>query len=456
MGKDLITKTEPGAATDVVSRTVTPLEVNTDAGWYSKMGWIVVALGIGGFILWAALAPLDKGVPMSGTVAKEGNRKAVQHLTGGTIQDILVSDGDVVKKGQVLVRMNNVQADAMADSTLAQYITDRAMEARLIAERDGGKAMVFPASLNEFKTDPRTTTAMSLQSQLFSSRRMSLESELSAADENMAGLKMQIQGLEESRDSKKEQLAFLKEQLGGMRELSKDGYVARNRLLELERTYAQIGGAISEDIGNIGRSRRQVIEMSLRRNQRIQDYQKEVRTQLADVQRESEALLARMRGLEYDLHNAEVKSPVDGIVVGSTVFTRGGVVGPGARMMEVVPTGDSLVVEGQLPVNLIDKVHPGLEVELIFSAFNANKTPHIPGVVTQVSADRAVDERSGQPYYKVRAKVSKEGAQLIASKKLDIQPGMPVEMFVKTGERTMMSYLLKPIFDRAHSAMSEE
>ncbi len=442
--------------TDVGAQDVTTLSVNTDAGVYSKLGWLVVAAGVGGFLLWASLAPLDKGVPMPGTVAKEGNRKVIQHQTGGTVEDILVKDGDVVKQGQVLVRMNNVQVSTQAETSRAQYITDRVVEARLIAERDQAKSITFPSTLQAYKSDARVVGAMALQSQLFNSRRMSLESELGAVDENIAGLKAQIQGLEESRDSKKSQLLIVKEQLDGMRDLAKDGYIARNRLLEMERTAAQLSGAMSEDVGNIGRSRRQVAELTLRRMQRVQDYQKEVRTQLSDMQREAEALGSRIQGLDYDLSNAEVKSPVDGIVVGSTLFTRGGVVGPGARMMDIVPTADGLVVEGQLPVNLIDKVHVGLPVELIFSAFNSNRTPHIPGVLIQVSADRSVEERTGQPYYKVRAKVSKEGAALIAQKRLDIQPGMPVDMFVKTGERTMMNYLLKPVFDRAKSAMTEE
>jgi protease secretion system membrane fusion protein len=199
-----------------------------------------------------------------------------------------------------------------------------------------------------------------------------------------------------------------------------------------------------------------VMELSLRRSQRMQEYQREVRTQLADVQKEAEALGSRLTALDYDLANADVKAPVDGVVVGLAVFTRGGVVGPGFRMMDLVPTSDPLIVEGQLAVNLIDKVHPGLKVDLIFSAFNTNSTPHIPGVVTQVSADRSVDEKTGVPYYRMKTSVTPEGAKVIASRKLDIRSGMPVEMFVKTGERTMMSYLLKPVFDRSKSSMTEE
>lgn len=454
MTRDLITKKE--VATEVISHDVTPLTVNTDAGAYSKLGWVVVLAGVFGFILWAMFAPLDKGVPMPGTVIKEGNRKTIQHLSGGIIEDILVKDGDVVVAGQILVRMNKVNVNAQVEIARAQYITARTMEARLVAERDGLNSFVLPAKLVPYKEDPRVVASMSTQGQLLSSRRQALHNELSALDETMAGIRAQLVGTQESRESKKIQLAIIKEQLNDMRELAKDGYIARNRLLDLERNYAQIAGAISEDQGNIGHAQRQISELTLRRVQRQQEVQKEVRTQLAETQRDAEGLESRVLGLDYDVNSADVKSPVDGIVVGTSVFTKGGVVGPGMKMMEVVPSADGFVVEGQLPVNLIDRVHTGLKAELVFSAFNGNTTPHIVGVVTQVSADRSLDERSGQPYYKVHASVSPEGVKQIAKLKLNVQPGMPVEMFVKTGERTMMSYLLKPVFDRVKTSMTED
>jgi protease secretion system membrane fusion protein len=441
---------------EVVSHDVTPLEVNTDARSFSRIGWMIVLLGVGGFLLWGLLAPLDKGVPLQGTVAKESNRKAIQHQTGGTVKEILVKDGDLVKAGQVLVRMNGIMAKSSYDTSEAQYLTARATEARLIAERDGLKTIKFPAELEQRKNEPRVAELMSLQSQLLMSRQMSLQNELGSVDENIAGLKEQVRSLEESRDSKKTQMGFLKEQLSGMRDLAKEGYVARNRLLDLERTYAQLSGAISEDIGSIGRSRRQVLEMGMRRAQRAQDYQKEVRSQLSDVEKEAEALAARMDGQKFELDNVEVKSPVSGTVTALAVFTQGGVVPPGFKMMEIVPTDDPLVVEGNLAVNLVDRVHPGLKTELIFAAFNANKTPHIQGEVEEVAADRTVDERTGNPYYKVRVRVTPEGQKKVAANHMNIRPGMPVELFVKTGERTMMSYLFKPLADRAHSAMSEE
>jgi protease secretion system membrane fusion protein len=441
---------------EVIAHDVTPLEVNTDERSYARLGWIIVLLGFCGFLLWALLAPLDKGVPLGGTVAKESNRKTVQPQAAGAIQEILVKDGDVVKAGQVLVRMNQVTAKAGLDIADTQYLTARATEARLIAERDGLSKITFPAELLKRRNEPRVAELMSLQNQLLLSREGSLRNELGGVDENIAGLKIQIQGLQESRQSKKEQIDILKEQLSGMRDLAKEGYVARNRLLDLERTYAQLQGAISEDIGNIGRAQRQVIELSLRKSQRQQDYQKEVRTMLSDTQREADAVQAKRDAAQFELNNVEIKAPVDGTVVNLAVFTQGGVVGAGAKLLDIVPSDDPLIIEGTLPVNLIDKVHPGLKTEIMFVAFNSNRTPHIEGEVEQIAADRTVDEKSGQSFYRVRVRVTKKGQKTIAEHHLNIIPGMPVEVFVNTGERTMMNYLLKPVFDRAKSSMSEE
>jgi len=439
---------------EVIAHDVAPLTVNTDAKAYARLGWIIVLVGVCGFLLWATLAPLDKGVPMSGTIAVASNRKAIQHQTGGTVADILVKDGDVVKAGQVLVRMNTVQASSALEFSRAQYYAARAVEARLLAERDGKSVITFPASLTAVKDDPRVQTNMQLQEQLMAARQSSLAGEVAAADASIAGIQAQTDGLQESMKSKREQLVIVKEQLENLRDLAKDGYVARTRLLDVERNYAQLVGAVAEDTGNLAKGRRNVVELTLRRNQRQLDYQKEVRTQLSDVQKEATALESRITGQEYELANTEVKAPVDGIVVGLNIFTRGGVIGPGAHLMDLVPSDDPLVVEGQLPVHLIDKVHVGLETEMVLSAFNANKTPHVPGEVIAVAADRTVDEKTGQGYYKVRAKVTPAGMKMV--KHLQLRPGMPVELFVKTGERTMMSYLLKPVFDRAKTSMTEE
>ena len=383
---------------DAVYHEVIPMGVNTDARVQARLGWWIVILGVGGFLLWASLAPLDQGVPVSGTVIVSTNRKAIQHPTGGVVSEILVKDGDTVKAGQTLVKMNDVQAEAQDEVSRVQYYSDIATEARLTAERDGKSSIAFPAELVKQKNNPRVADDMKTQSQLFESRTKAIH----------------------------EELAILSEQLQGMRDLAKDGYVARNKLLDLERTYIE----------------------------RKQGYESEVRSQLAEVQKEADSLKMRLQSLDYDLANAVVKSPVDGTVEGLSVFTSGGVIGPGFKMMDVIPSGDKLVVEARIPVNLVDKVHPGLKVDFIFTAFNDKRTPHVPGEVDMVSADRMVDEKTGAPYYRMTAFVTPAGMKLL--KNLKIRPGMSVELFIKTGERTMLNYLMRPLLDRMKVSLTEE
>jgi membrane fusion protein, protease secretion system len=428
--------------------------VETNTATHSLLGWIIVLAGVGGFLAWACFAPIDKGVPLSGTITVETNRKAVQHATGGTVQAVLVKEGERVQAGDVLVRMNNVQASADAEMARVQYFTVRAMEARLNAEAYGAKAIEFPAELIKHKGDPRVASSIVLQQQLFSSRLSAKRHEWGSIDEGVAGLIAQTKGLEQAKHNKEKQLSFSKEQLDSLRELTSSGFMARARLLDVEQTHAQISAAIAEDLGNIARGKSQISELIMKRQQSVQEYQKEVRTQLAEVQKEASTLLNRLSGLDYNLDNVLLKSPAAGTVIGLSVFTAGAVIAPGFKLMDIVPVADALIIEGRLPVHLIDKVQSGLDIDMIFTAFNQNKTPHIPGVVTQVSADRLVDERTGDPYYKLLAKVTPEGMKLVQN--LRVRAGMPVDLFVKTGERTMMNYLMKPIIDQFNMAMNQE
>ncbi len=427
--------------------------VKTDDTAHSRLGWRIVIVGLGGFLLWSFLAPLDKGVPLSGTVTVSSHRKAVQHQTGGIIDKILVKEGETVSSGQVLVEMNDIQVNAQAEITRGQLYSARAVEARLIAERDDANEITFPSSLLT-SDDPRVISNLILQRQLFTSRKLSLQHEIAGLDENIAGLEMQLTGLKASEISKQKQLSLLNTQLNNMRELAEDGYVPLNRVFEMDSNHARLTGEISETTGNIGRIQRQISELLLRRIQRQEEHQKEVRQQLSDIQREAESLHSRLLAQDFELDNVQVKAPVDGIVVGLDIFTEGGVISPGFRMMDIVPNEDTLVITGEVPVHLIDKVHPGLHVDLIFSAFNQNKTPNIPGVVSRVSADRLTNEHTGIPYYNLKVKVTTEGMKLLAHHQ--VRAGMPVEIFVKTGERSLVSYMFKPILDRLHSAMSEE
>ncbi len=446
--------TPSAAVQDATARPVTPPDL-LNPYRYVRLGWAVIWVGLVGFFLWAGLAPLDKGVPVPGTVMVSGHRKAVQHVSGGILAKILVKEGDLVQAGQVLALMEPIPAKSQADATRSQYLTARLTAVRLQAELAGKAQLLLPAALQEqLHSLPRAMATWQVQQDLFKSRRAALQADLAAMQESLAGLNSHMQALEESRASKLQQQKSLAVQLEGMRELARDGYVPRNRYLEVDRMHAQIVGAIAEDTGNLARLRHQVSETQQRIAQRQDEYQKEVRTQLAEASRDAETLESRSTATDFDLANTEIKAPMSGKVVGLAVFTDRGVLSPGFKLMDIVPQEETLYIEAQVPVHLIDKVKPALSVELMFTAFNQNRTPHVQGLVDMVSADRLVDEKNGFPYYTLHAHVTPEGMRKLGQ--LQVRPGMPVEVLVKTGERTLLSYLLKPLLDRMHGALREE
>lgn len=421
---------------------------------YSRLGWWLVLGGFAGFLGWAALAPLDKGVAVSGKVMVSGHRKAVQHPSGGIVERIEVRDGQVVSAGQVLIRLKETPLRTQMQSLRAQFLGSLASEARLNAEREGATSIDFGSELLALATEPEVAASMVLQRQLFSSRRQALAMEQQGIAETIAGSEAQLRGTRDSQASKLQQRKALNEQLQGLRELARDGYIPRNRLLDSERLYAQLDGSIAEDFGRIGQLQRQVLELRLRIRQLAEEFQKEVRSQLADTRPRSEDLRNRLASAEFELANSLVRAPAAGVVVGLEVYTEGGVIKPGEALMEIVPQGEPLLVEARVPVQMVDKVHPGLPVELMFSAFSQSTTPRVAGEVTLVSADRQVDPRTDEPYYTLRAQVSAAGMQQLQG--LQIRPGMPVEAFVRTGERSMLNYLFKPLLDRTHMALVEE
>lgn len=421
---------------------------------YGRAGWLIICLGVAGFLLWAALAPLDKGVPASGTVKVSGNRKAVQSAVDGSIKRLLVRDGDAVQQGQAILTLDETPARTQAESLRIQLATARATTARLIAERDGSDSIVFPTDLLDMQSDARVAAAIGMQRQLLQSRRLALVSELNAMHEIEQGYLSGLQGLRNTLAARRQQEQALREQASGLRALARDGYVSRNRLLDTERLLAEIQGDIAENNGQAGQLQRQVAEQRLRIAQRQEQHQAEVRAQLADAALQAESLSERLAGAEYELRHTEVLAPATGTIVGLSVFTEGGYIRAGNELMHVVPSTGALVVEGQVPVHLIDTVHAGLPVQMMFTAFNQNTTPRIDGEVRIVGADRLVDDRTGMPYYPVEVAVTEDGMTKLAG--LDLRPGMPVEVFVRTGERSLLSYLFKPLLDRTRTALGEE
>jgi protease secretion system membrane fusion protein len=429
--------------------------VDINHGRAARLGWLVLAIGFGGFLLWAALAPLDQGVPAGGQVVVTGNRKTVQNLGPGMVQAILVKDGDEVKGGDVLVRLDPTQARSQFEVARSQWFVVKAAEARLLADAQGSSEIVFPDELLKEKGDPRAASAMAVQTQLLRSRQAGLQAELGAMKNMLAGLQSSAKGLEATRRAKEEQTKLLLEELKGLRELATDGYLPRNRLSEQERLLAQLSGAISEDLGNLGRTQQSIGEVRMRMVARQQEYEKEVESGLADVQKEASSLDSRLTGLAFELANTEVRAPSEGIVVGLSIHTVGGVLAQGTPLMDVVPKNEPLRIDVQIPTMLIDKVRLGLPVDITFPAFNQRTTPQIPGEFVQVAADATTDPQGKiPPFYRGQVVVTEAGMKKL--KTHEIKAGMPAEVFIKTGERTMLNYLFKPMLDRMKSALTEE
>ncbi|MCD9030774.1 HlyD family type I secretion periplasmic adaptor subunit [Luteimonas sp. Y-2-2-4F] len=421
----------------------------------ARLGWWLLALGFGGFLAWATFAPLDNGVSAPGTVVVAGHRQAVEHVGGGIVAALPVGEGDRVEAGQVLVRLDPTRARAEAQALRARLAAVQAREARLGAERDGLDRIELPAPLRG-SDDPDIRATVELQAQLFASRRSALEQELGSLRQNLAGQRELVAGIESALAHKREQSRALGEQLGNLRQLASEGYVARNRLLETERLHASLLADISRDLGSLGQARRQIAELGLQIAQRRDAHQQEVRGELADARLEGQSLANQLDAAEFELARTEIRAPAAGIVVGLSVHTVGGVVAPGGRLMEIVPEDQPLIVEGRLPVSSVDKVHGGLPVELLFTAFEQSRTPRLEGTVELVSADRLEDERSGEPYYRVRVSVAPEQLQRLRLGSQPLRAGMPVSVFVRTGERSLMSYLFKPLFDRLGTAWGDE
>lgn len=430
-------------------------EIDIDDRRPRRWGLWLVAAGFGGFLLWASLAPLDAGVVANATVNVTDNRKTIQHLTGGSIKAILVREGDRVRRDQPLIELDPTRAIAEQGGISAQYIVARTVENRLKAERDGLDRVHFdPELLRRFAGDPRLQDALGLQARLFATRRSALTGEAGILKENIRGAEEQLKGLRQVQAARNAQIQLLNQELEGVRHLAAEGYVARNRLLELERNAAELNAQRAQTIADIGRTHNQTAELKLRILQLEQDYQKEVQSQLTEVQKEATTLADRLRALDYEVAHTVIRSPIDGLVLGLNVTTIGGVIQPGSEIMNVVPADEPLQVDAMIPVQAIDKMAPGLPVDISFPAFNHAQTPNIPGRVLTVSADRLVDEVSKEPYYLAQVEVTEAGMDMLGSN--HIRAGMPATVTIKTGERNLMSYLLKPMLVRIDSAFKEQ
>ncbi|MGE5526355.1 MAG: HlyD family type I secretion periplasmic adaptor subunit [Rhodospirillaceae bacterium] len=426
-----------------------------DADWSKavRIGLVILGVGFGGFLAWAALAPLDEGVPASGVVAVESKHKRIDHLTGGRVEKILVKEGQRVRAGDDLIVLNEVEVKAALKAVESQWRVAAGTEARLKAEREGATSVSFPVGLREAR-DQEATNVMRAQSQLFHSRRSALEGELKMIRSSVQGLEAQMKSLRQLLAGRQRQVELFEEQLKAFRRLHADNFVSRNALLDMERQLAEVQSKQSEDLANIAAVEARLAEFRMREAQRKIEYQREVETQLADAQREAATLGERLVAQRELYARLAIRAPVDGVVVDLAANTPGGVIKPGDRIMDIVPEGDALIIDAQVAPQYIDRVHPGLEADVHFDAYMSRaERPVIHGKVSIVSADILTDPRTNTPYYAVRVTVL--GSELKKLGALRLQPGMQGTVMVKTGERTLLTYLVRPLLRRFQGALTE-
>lgn len=361
------------------------------------------AFGI--FMVWAFTAPIDAGVTSSGTVMVSGYRQQLQHPTGGVIQEILVKEGDTVQAGDVLIRINPLKAEADLSSAQLQYINALVTEARLYAERSGSSKIIWPPELDSWGKEPKVEEAKQIQQTLFNTRRTEYA---------------QVLG------SRRTQLATLSEESIANAQLAKEGFVSRSQS-------------------------NQVLRMKLEAEQALNtmqaSYFKEIDTQLAQIQATRDAMKDRFQAVSFDRDLTSIRAPASGIVMALKVNTVGGTFPKDQVLAEIVPTEAKLVVDAKVPTNRIDRIKQGQIVDIRFTAFNSDTTPVITGKVITLGVDKQpAAQGSSEEFYLAKVEATPEGLDKLGN--LVIQPGMSVDVLMKTGERTFMSYLLKPLTDK--------
>lgn len=418
-----------------------------------RLGFIIlfVVFGIGGG--WAALAPLDSAVYASGQVAVESYRKTVQHLEGGIVREVRVHDGEDVKAGDVLLVLDPTQTSSELEAVRSQLVAAQAQEARLIAERDDADDVVFKDS-DLSTADKRVQEARASERQIFIAGRDARRGEVNVLKNRAAELEQQIRGYNEVIASKESLAKSYASEIKDLTGLLKEGFVSNERLRDQERNLSRLQAEIADHRSSIARVKVQIGETRLQILQATQKFKSDVASKLADAQSRVYEARERLAALQDRFNRTEVKAPVNGMVMGLAVHTIGGVVQPGTNLLDIVPDAAKLIVETHIEPKDIDRVELGSKAEVRFSAFSHATTPIIEGELIYVSADRLTNERDGAPYYLGRVKLTDQGAKDLGNREL--VPGMPADVLINTGSRTMLQYLLKPARNAMARSMIEE
>jgi HlyD family secretion protein len=409
-------------------------------------------LGLG---TWSIFAPLESAAVASGVVEAESSRKTLQHLEGGIVREIMVADGDIVVAGQPLIRLDSTKLQTEARSLKGQLWDAKAREVRLLSERNGAEELrfsdEFAAAIDE---DPSLAAVVAGQRDIFDARRQVLLSQARVVGEKILQVEKEIAGLtaQELATSKRAEIA--RQEVGAVQTLVDKGLERRPRLLALERETADIHGRRGELAAQISRAHQVISESRAMLLKLESDRQNEIAQLLRDTQGQILLLSERLQAVEDQLSRAEVRAPEAGIVTELRVHTPGGVIGPGAAIMDLVPRHDRLIVTARVRAEDIDVVRPGLNADIHLLAYNERRVPALKGVVTYISADRLLDRRTDQPYYATKIRVDdKQPVELDAAQMV---PGMPTRVLIKTGRSTVAIYALKPLLDSFNNAFRED
>jgi membrane fusion protein, epimerase transport system len=419
-----------------------------------RMGITVLAVAFGGFGTWATFAPLAGAIIVPAVIKVASNRKTVQHLEGGIVREILVKAGDRVAQGQPLIILNDVRENATVDVLRIQLDGELARAARLRAEKGRQKEVMFQPELTARGDDPRVAALLVAEKGFFEARRHLVDGQIALLRVQIKQVREEIKGLQSQIKSADDYIAYTKEELSLNERLHKENFVAYARLLPFKRQLSEKEEKRGEFVALISQADQKISERELRIVTLLDNYVKEATDELKDVERRISDLSERLRPSEDQLKRQTIVAPIAGEVVDLRVHTVGGVIGPREPLMDIVPAAAPVIVEGKVKIDDIDEVKVGSLVDMQLSAYKRRTTPKVEGKVIYVSADALTDPTpAAVSYYQVHIEVDKKSLAQIGD--LPLTPGMPVEAYIKTRDRTMVRYLLEPVTDTLRKAFRE-
>lgn len=414
-----------------------------DASRYILAGLAIVAIFFGGFGTWAVTAPLNSAVVAQGVVKVEGNRKSVQHLEGGIVKELRVKDGSEVKAGDVLIVLDDSQAKAEYEVYTQQYMVLRASEVRLLAELGNNHALVMPSQLAARKKDPEVQDIWEGQVKQFETRRAALEGQRNLIREKINQLQSQIVGAEGQVKSYTDQLKSVRSEIESVAALVEKNLLPRPRLLQLERAAFNLEGQIADATASIAKFKQAQGEQDLQIAQLDNDRMADITKELRETQARLLEVIPKRMNAEVVLSRIDIRSPYNGQVVGLTVFSKGAVIQRGEKILDIVPDAERLTIEAQVPVEDISEVRPDMKAEVHLTAYKQRLVPVVSGIVTQVSADRLVDQKTNNPYFVALVTLDEDELRKLPQVKL--YPGMPATVMIPTEARTAFDYFVGPL-----------